>query len=186
MINCNVPFARMSCCITVGLHRPSQRKGVHWHPTAVPWVNHPRAATPGGRRVAAYHVRFLRTGRMIPAQYGAAGRRASRCRRIGLPEHHTLFGKGIQIRCVVGRRLIDVIALHILPAQVVRQNQYHVGFRPFCCAKSGRRMKSDERQRDRIKTWFQVADEQVSLLLFLKIQKHPAGACYTNVGVSTS
>ena len=62
------------------------------------------------------------------AATGATGRRW----RIRLPEHDALFRKGINIGRCHRTGLVDVVALHILPAKIVGQNKNDVGlFQPL-------------------------------------------------------
>ena len=55
------------------------------------------------------------------AQVGAGG--------VGLPELDAFFRKSIQMRRLHRRGVVDVVAFHILPAEVVRQNEDDIGLR---------------------------------------------------------
>ena len=80
-------------------------------------------------RIAADNVGLLCAGRMVPAHDGTARGRAGGCGGVGLPELDAFFRKSIEMGRLHGGRFVDVVAFHILPAEIVRQNENDIGLR---------------------------------------------------------
>lgn len=110
----------------------------------------------GRGRIASNDVGLLRTGRMVPAHDGAAGRGAGGCGRVGLPKLDALFCQGIDVGSLHGGGGVDVVAFYILPAEVIGENEDNVGLSWACGAgvegakESEREEKKKRSHEDRI------------------------------------
>ena len=83
----------------------------------------------GRGRVAADNVGLLRAGGMVPAHDGAARGCAGGSGGVGLPEFDAFLREGIEIRCLHGGWVIDIVAFHILPAEVIGEDEDDIGLR---------------------------------------------------------
>tara|TARA_B100001057_G_scaffold450001_1_gene491702 strand:+ start:88 stop:336 length:249 start_codon:yes stop_codon:yes gene_type:complete len=63
---------------------------------------------------------------MVPTHDGTTAGGTGGSRSIRLPKFDSLFGKSIDVGRLHWGRLVDVIAFDILPAQVIREDQYDV------------------------------------------------------------
>jgi len=71
--------------------------------------------------MAAFDVSFLRSCRMDAANDCASGGGACRGRGIGSPEFDSFARQSVDIWSDVGVFLVDVIAVDILPAEVISE-----------------------------------------------------------------
>ena len=128
VIDRHMPFARMTGNVSVGFQRLGNRNVRKGHTTTVPRIHHGMGGFVVRRRgIATDHMSLLSRRRMPTAHDCAPSRGASRSWRIPLAKKHALFCQGINIRGFHGGRGIDVVALDILPAQVIDQEQNDVG-----------------------------------------------------------
>ena len=56
-------------------------------------------------------------------------RSTGRSRRIPLPKLNALTGEMIDVRGIEGTRRIDIVAAHILPTEIVGENENDIRFR---------------------------------------------------------
>ena len=146
MTHRHMPLSAVSSRVAICFERFGDRHRFHWHADAIPGGHDRPTVTMGMGRLATRNVRHLRTGGMISAQNRSTRRRTGRSGRIGLPKEHPLFRQRIEIRRFHRRRCVDVIALHILPTEIIGEQQNNI--RLFRTLGGGRSQRHGQYTKD--------------------------------------
>ena len=147
VIDRHVPFSGVPGGVASLLESFGKGHFARRHAATVPRGYHGVGGEVVGRgRVAADNVGLLRTGRMVPAHDGAARGCAGGSGRVGLPEFDAFLRESIEIRCLHGRWVIDIVALHILPAEVIGEDEDDIGLRRPCAVSMQGSKKSEKNE----------------------------------------
>ena len=97
------------------------------------------------RGCATDHVCFLSAGWVVSAHDCTTGWRTGWRGRVALPELNAFFREAIDVRRLHGGRRIDIVAPHILPAEIVGKDEDYVGLcRPVGFGDRGAEQKAGE------------------------------------------
>ncbi len=135
VIDGDVPFSTVAGGVAVSGEGFGDGEFIGGHASAIPGVHHAGVLAVGCGRRSANDVGLLGTCGVVSADNGAAGGGAGGGGRVGLPEHHALFGEGVDVGSLVGGGGVDVIAFDVLPAEIVGEDKDDVGLGGPICGK---------------------------------------------------
>ena len=128
MIDSHVPFPGVTSCVAIRFQSLRNRNFRKLHSSAIPRIHKGMySLIIRSRRISSHHMGLLSNRRMLTGHDRNTGRGTCGSWRISLSKKNSTLSKGINIGSLHGRRFINVITPHILPPQVICQNDHHIG-----------------------------------------------------------
>jgi len=127
VVDGDMPLATVPRAVAVGPKRFRKRCFINAQSSAIP-RRHERICGPVRRSwLSAQDMGLLQSRWVLAADHRATARCTSRCWRIGLPKQHASLCQRVNVRRFERRTLVHIIALHVLPAEVVGIHQDNIG-----------------------------------------------------------